>query len=144
MPSPCRVFRVLAIDDDEDDQLIFQRWLRRNATAPFVKMMDSAADAIRYLESLPSNAPELPHVIFCDVKMPGVDGFDFLRWLRSSPHKHIPVVMRSSSPITADVERAYTLGANSYVVKRMDLDAMEQRINDLVHYWRDIAEVPGR
>ncbi len=121
---------------------MFQRWVRRTAAAPLVKLVDSGATAISYLESLPANSPELPHIIFCDIKMPGVDGFDFLQWLRRSMHRHVPVVMRSSSPISSDIARAYELGANSYVVKRMEIESMEQRINELIHYWRDIAEVP--
>lgn len=143
MPPGCRIFRVLAIDDDEDEQIIFQRLIRRTTIAPSVQFMDSAAAAKRFLEKLSADAPELPHVIICDIKMPGMDGFEFLQWLRRSPHRHIPVVMRSSSPIDADIAKAYALGANSYIVKTMGLEAMEQRINDLVHYWRDIAEVPG-
>lgn len=143
-PGPCRVFRLLAIDDDEDDRLIFQRCVRRTAAAPLVKLMDSAVAAVKVLESLPPDDPELPHVIICDIKMPAMDGFEFLQWLRTSPHRHIPVIIRSASPIDSDITRAYSLGANSYIVKRIGLEAMERRINDLVHYWRDIAEVPGR
>jgi CheY-like chemotaxis protein len=141
--KPCRVFRVLVVDDDEDDHLLFQRWVRRAVAAPLVKLVSSGVAAISYLESLAAHSPELPHVIFCDIKMPGIDGFDFLQWLRQSKHRHIPVVMRSSSTISSDIARAYQLGANSYVVKRMEIQSMEERINDLVHYWRDIAEVPG-
>jgi len=143
MASPCRVFRVMAIDDDEDEHLIIRRWVRRSAIPPHIHHVGGAAAAIEYLSSLAPDSPELPHVIFCDVKMPGIDGFQFLQWLRRSVHKRIPVVMRSSSPVTTDVTKAYALGANSYVVKRIGLQATEQRISDLVHYWRDIAEVPA-
>ncbi|HMJ90355.1 MAG TPA: response regulator [Candidatus Acidoferrum sp.] len=144
MQTPERVFRVMAIDDDEDDQILFQRWVKRTDRAPVVRLVSSATAAMAFLKKLPANSPELPHVIFCDIKMPGVDGFDFLRWIRSSEHKQIPVVMRSASPLRTDIARAYQLGANSYVVKRMEPGAMEERINALVHYWRDVAEVPGR
>ncbi len=143
MPGSCRLFRILAIDDDEDDQVFLQRWVRRTETAPFVQLMSSALAARSFLEALPSGSQELPHVILCDIKMPGIDGFDFLQWLRQSRHKNIPIVMRSCSPISSDVARAYQLGANSYVVKKDGLDAMDQRLSDLIHYWRDIAEVPG-
>jgi CheY-like chemotaxis protein len=138
------VFRVLAIDDDEDDQMIFARWARRAVNAPEVKLINDAVSAINYLETLGPASTELPHVILCDIKMPGVDGFEFLNWLRSSPYKQIPIVMRSSSPLHSDIAKAYQLGANSYVVKRIGLDAMEQRIEQLMHYWRNVAEVPGR
>jgi CheY-like chemotaxis protein len=142
--NPPGLFRVLAIDDDEDDQLILARWVSRTTNAPIVKSLNDGLSAIHYLESLGPNSHELPHVILCDIKMPGLDGFEFLRWLRGSPFKSIPVVMRSSSPLYADIVKAYQLGANSYVVKRMGVDANEQRLNQLVHYWRDVAEVPGR
>ena len=138
------MFRVLAIDDDQNDQFVVERWAQRTALAPTVKLLDSGRAAMEYLGSLPESSPDLPHVIICDIKMPGVDGFDFLAWLRKSPHRHIPVVMWSASPVDSDVARAYALGANSYMVKQVDIRKTEQRIDQLIHYWRDIAEVPGR
>lgn len=144
MQHPSNVFRVLAIDDDDDDQILFQHWLRRTVDAPAVQLMSSAVDAVKHLETLAGNSAELPHVIFCDVKMPGLDGFGFLEWLRNSAFKHIPVVMRSASPMEADIARAYELGANSYVVKRVGLRANEERFSEVVRYWRDLAAVPGR
>jgi CheY-like chemotaxis protein len=143
METPERVFRVMAIDDDEDDQMILERWVRRTSGAPQVQFVESGCKAVEILQQLPENAPELPHVILCDINMPGVDGFDFLRWIRASHHRQIPVVMRSSSPIPVDVLKAYELGANSYVVKRIGLHAMEQRLSEIVGYWRDVAKVPG-
>lgn len=144
MAIPAKPFRLVAIDDDEDDQLILQRWLRRSKMSPVVKLFNSGSAAIEYLKALSPNSSELPHVIFCDIKMPGIDGFQFLQWLRRSQHRHLPVVMRSSSPLHTDIAKAYQLGANSYVEKRVGLQAMEERITDLVHYWMDVAEVPGR
>ena len=64
-----------------------------------------------------------PTVIFLDVRMPKLDGFEVLRALRRAPHtRDIPVVMISTSSRPDDVRRAYELGANSYLVKRFDPD----------------------
>lgn len=144
MQHPSNVFRVLAIDDDDDEQILFQHWLRRTVDAPHVQLLSSAADAVKHLETLSTSSGELPHVIICDIKMPGLDGFGFLEWLRSSAFKHIPVVMRSASPIESDIARAYELGANSYVVKRVGLKANEEKFSEVFRYWRDLAAVPGR
>ena len=85
----------------------------------------------------------MPHVILLDLKMPRINGFDFLAWLRSEgPKKHrfIPVVVMSSSGLREDVERAYALGANSYLVKPISWTLFKERIKTVGIYWAEHVE----
>jgi len=84
-----------------------------------------------------------PRVIFLDVRMPRMDGFEVLRVLRSTPHtRAIPVVMVSTSAWPEDVRRAYELGANSYLVKRFDGSDPGGFIAEAARYWVELNYVP--
>jgi CheY-like chemotaxis protein len=85
-----------------------------------------------------------PKVIFLDLKMPKVDGFEVLRRLRASAHtRDIPVVVVSSSPRPEDVEAAYRLGANSFLVKRFQDGRPGGFLEDAARYWLDLNRAPG-
>ena len=92
----------------------------------------------------PPDGKELrPRVIFLDVRMPRMDGFEVLRALRSAPHtRTIPVVMVSTSAWPEDVRRAYELGANSYLVKRFDGRDPGGFIAEAARYWVELNFVP--
>src|SRR5947208_12363803 len=80
----------------------------------------------------------LPQVILLDLKMPRVNGFEFLEWLRNdSPGDlHLlPVVVLSNSDEPGDVNRAYDLGANSYVMKAANMKQFQEGISTLNGYW---------
>ena len=86
-----------------------------------------------------------PDVILLDLKMPRINGFEFLKWLRSGspPHyRFIPVVVMSSSALRQDVELAYALGANSYLVKPVSWKLFQERIQALGIYWAEHVEKP--
>lgn len=72
-----------------------------------------------------------------DIKMPRRSGFDVLEWIKSNdkPWRRIPVIIVSSSNDPADINRAYELGANAYMVKPMDYRAVERLFESITHYW---------
>jgi two-component system response regulator len=142
MPRNPKPFRILVIDDDEDDQFFFERALRKVEPIPEVSLMNSASRAIELLAALEPDSPLTPHVVLCDVKMPVMTGFEFVRWLRDSPHKKMPVVLCSTSTLPQDVDTAYGAGANSFVSKPHAHDDIQKLLQDLVHYWRDVAVLP--
>jgi len=89
---------------------------------------------MRFLE-IASDA-EIPDLIFCDLRMPGMTGHDFIRWLRQSKWQTVPVVVLSSSELTEDIRAAYALGANSFLLKPLSADEILKLIYDAVEYWR--------
>ena len=69
--------------------------------------------------------------------MPGMTGLDVLAEMKKSPELlHIPVVMLTTSQNSADVEAAYTLQANSYLVKSQDFHGFLEQVETFITYWR--------
>ena len=130
---------LLLVDDSGDDVALALRALRRLDLPIEVRTARDGREALAALHVRgPFRAPQplLPRVIFLDVRMPIVDGFEVLKALRSAPHtRSTPVVMMSTSSSPDDVRRAYELGANSYLVKRSDGNAAGNLIAEAARYW---------
>ena len=78
-----------------------------------------------------------------DLKMPRKNGFEVLEWLRQQPGlKRLVVVVLTSSNLTADVNRAYKLGTNSYLVKPGDFETLINLVKSLDTYWLDLNRKP--
>jgi len=78
----------------------------------------------------------LPNLILLDLKMPRLSGFDVLAWLRHEEKcRWLPVIVLSSSNHEADVQRAYSLGANSYLVKPVAFDSLVEIVQAIERYW---------
>lgn len=113
---------VLIVEDFEDDAKLLELLLTSAGIINPIQTVLSAEQAIAYLEGAPpywdrAKYP-LPMVIFLDLKLPGIDGFDFLRWLRAHPLlKAAFIVILSATGDLISVQAAYALGANSFLVK---------------------------
>src|SRR5512138_2531815 len=113
---------ILLVEDDLDDARLLERSLSRwDGTKP-IQVVPSGEQALAYLEGREPFADRerspLPSLIFLDLKLPGISGFEVLTWLRQQPRlSKIQVVVLTGSSKTLDVYRAYELGANSYLVK---------------------------
>jgi len=112
-----------------------------------LKVVNDGNEAIQYLEGAGQYGDReqypVPNVILLDLKMPRITGFEFLEWLRSkgpSKHRFIPVVVMSSSVLKEDVDRAYSLGANSYLVKPVSWALFKERIKAIGIYWAEHVE----
>ena len=106
-------------------------------------------EAMQYLEAEGKFSNEekypVPDVVLLDLKMPRINGFEFLHWLRCESPAHlrfIPVVVMSSSALRQDVDKAYALGANSYLVKPVQWKLFQERIQALGLYWAVHVERP--
>jgi len=78
-----------------------------------------------------------------DLRLPGTDGFEVLRWVRAAPElKRLLVVVLTSSNLQSDVDRAYELGANSYLVKPVEFQEMVNLVQRFEVYWSEINRIP--
>jgi len=85
----------------------------------------------------------LPELLLLDLKMPKLDGFEVLRWLRQDPGlKALRVVVLTSSEEISDVNRAYQLGANSFLVKPVNFDHLVEISQAIKGYWLWLSKVP--
>ena len=139
----------LLVEDDPNDALLVELEFKKEAPEIQLHWVNDGHEAMDYLEGRPPftdrRTHPLPDVIILDLKMPRIDGFDFLEWLHtSSPanFKLIPVIVMSSSNVQEDIKRAYELGANSYVVKPVNFGEFRERIRLLGLLWGSHAETP--
>jgi len=133
---------LLLVDDDGDDVAIALRALRRLELPVEVRTARNGREALAVLHAdgdWSAGEPLHPRVIFLDVKMPLLDGFEVLRALRRFPHtRAVPVVMLSTSSQPGDIRRAYELGANSYLVKRGVSGDPGTMIAQAARYWVEL------
>jgi CheY-like chemotaxis protein len=84
-----------------------------------------------------------PLIILLDLKLPKVDGLEVLRHLKGHHHyKAIPVIVLTTSSETRDIESAYTLGVNSYIVKPVDFSQFIEVAQQIEHYWTAVNVSP--
>ena len=131
---------ILVVEDDANDALLLERAFQKSEMPIAVKVLRTVDDAIAYLQGRPPFADRqtcpMPVLILQDIKLPLKSGFDFVSWLRAQPAlKRLPVIMLTSSKAPSDINRAYELGANSYLVKPVAFESFRQMIKTLQLYW---------
>jgi CheY-like chemotaxis protein len=137
---------ILLVEDDPGDVRLALEVLRELHMAERCVVVNDGEEAIDFLHARGAHsqrAPGVPRVIVLDLKMPRVDGFEFLEQIKVDPRfKLIPVVVLTSSREERDVQRAYGLGVNSYAVKSINFAEYRERLRTLVKYWADVNEQP--
>lgn len=131
---------VLYVDDDEND-VLFLKMAFKNAGVPNpLQVLPDGRVAIDYLLGVEpySNRNEfpLPCLVLLDVKLPKKSGIEVLQWMRATPEfAMLPVIMLTSSDSEADVQRAYTHGANGYLVKPGSPKELLVMVKAIKDYW---------
>ncbi len=125
---------ILHVEDSPDDAVLTEMAFRRAGAQAGIRLAADGRQAIDWLQGLDPNAALA--CVLLDIKLPGMSGLEVLGWIRSQARfKRLPVVMLTSSLLPDDINAAYDLGANSYLVKPPDLDSLVAlaRLVDL--YW---------
>ncbi|HET7624043.1 MAG TPA: response regulator [Verrucomicrobiae bacterium] len=135
-----RDFIVLLVEDDLNDIFLVKRAFKMARLETPLQVVTDGEDAIRYLKGEGKFADRetypLPHLVVMDIKMPRRTGFEVLEWIKTDGTlRRIPVIIVSSSDRPQDVNRAYELGANAYMVKPMDFLEVEHLFESITHYW---------
>src|SRR3954447_20890437 len=138
---------ILLVEDDQNDVLLLQRAFQKAGLRNNLRIVRDGEQAIQYLagQGVYSNRERfpLPYLVLLDLKMPGTDGFEVLRWARTEPDlKRLLFVVLTSSNLQSDVDRAYDLGANSYLVKPVEFEQMAHMIQRFEVYWTEINRMP--
>jgi CheY-like chemotaxis protein len=139
---------ILLAEDEANDVLLLERAFEKAGLQRTLKIVRDGEQAIQYLSGRGSYTDRkkfpLPFLLLLDLKMPGTDGFEVLQWLRGQPEfKRLLVVVLTSSNLQSDVDRAYELGANSYLVKPVSFDEMANLIQRFEMYWTEINRTPS-
>jgi CheY-like chemotaxis protein len=142
-----RQCHILIVDDDENDIFFVKRAFTEIDVHCKFQMLKNGQEVIDYLVGIGTYADRekypLPMMILMDLKMPVMDGFEVLAWLRSKPGiKVIPTIVFSSSDLPKDITRAYELGANSFMTKSVTYDGLLTKLQTLSHYWLEHCKHP--
>jgi CheY-like chemotaxis protein len=137
---------ILLVEDEEDDVFIMRRALKDAQVANPLQVVTDGQAALDYLTGNGEYADRtrypLPFLIFLDLKLPYYDGFEILTRIRQqSALKSIIVVVLTSSAELRDKDRAYQLGARSYLIKPPTVKTLNEVFNALKSYWLSKAEV---
>ena len=132
---------ILLAEDREDEVLLIRRAFREANFVNPLHVVPDGEEAIAYLEGKGKYANReeypLPALLLLDLKMPRKDGLEVLDWIRHHPQlSALRVVVLTSSDHIQDVNRAYQLGANSFLVKPVDFHHFVEMTQALHGYWK--------
>jgi two-component system response regulator len=138
---------ILLVEDNPQDAELTIRALKKRNLANQLHLVEDGAEALDYIFCRGSYAgremSSPPKVVLLDLKLPKVSGLEVLRELKADDRtRSIPVVVVTSSREDPDIQTAYALGANSYVVKPVDFDAFLDAMSRLGFYWLLLNQPP--
>jgi CheY-like chemotaxis protein len=117
--------RILCVEDNEDNLFMLQRRLTRAGFE--VKVAMNGAQSVQWAKTL------LPDLIVMDLNLPGLDGFEATRQLKSQPEtKHIPIIVLSAHDREKNREKALAAGCDEFETKPTDFEALVRKIHSLL------------
>ena len=134
-------FIVLLVEDNLNDIFLVKRAFKKALLQNPLQVVTDGEEALHFLSGQGKysdrQAYPLPQLIVMDISMPLKTGFEVLEWIKKQPHalRRIPVVIVSGSDQPSDINRAYELGANAYMVKPVDYREVERLFESITHYW---------
>jgi len=140
-----KVKKILIVDDSPNDVELTISALAEGQVANEVIVAEDGVEALDYLYKRGKFVDEkgMPVVILLDIKMPRMNGIEVLKHIREDVNfKLIPVIMLTSSREERDLVESYELGANSYVVKPVDIVQFIDALKVLGQYWVVINQLP--
>ena len=141
------IANILLADDDENEELLLRRAFNKAGLPHRLIAVRDGDQAIEYLSGTgvyrDRETHPFPSLLLLDLKMPRTNGFAVLEWIRKQQNiKRLIVVILSSSRQETDIDRAYDLGANSYITKPGIIDDLIEDMRRLHAYWIEVNEKP--
>jgi CheY-like chemotaxis protein len=138
---------ILLVEDSDDDQILMRRAFTQANLANPIHGVSDGDEAVAYLSGEGKYADRetypLPILILLDLKLPKRSGDEVLQWLRAQPGlKRVPVAILTSSNEAVDINRAYDLGANAYLVKPVGFESLVELVKSLNLFWLILNEGP--
>ena len=132
--------QILIAEDDESYSFFLERAFRDIPLKTPPRILPDGEEVIAYLQGTGKYSNRLdypvPNLLFLDLKMPRLGGFDVLRWMQGHPeHRVIPTMILSGSSLRTDVDRAFKLGAQAYVTKPANLEELRKLVASACEFW---------
>lgn len=133
---------VLLVEDNEGDAELFREAVQEHSHI-HVRVAEDGSRALDILKGLDGDAEgSRPHMIILDLNLPELPGDEFLGVIKNDARwRSIPVVIFTSSESEKDIEKAYSLYANAYVVKPTRFDEYKDTINQIMTFWCGTAQL---
>lgn len=138
---------ILIAEDNDDHVLLLRRALKKGAILNPIFVVSDGEEAVAYLKGEGKFADRyeypLPGLLLLDLKMPKKNGFEVLQWIREQPFlKRLRVVVLTTSDNPQDIDRAYELGANSFIVKPLEQQQFLEVTEAIKGYWLWMSAAP--
>jgi len=140
-----RPIEILLVDDSPADAWLIRRALEEGDTPKRITVIADGERVVDYLHRRGefANAPR-PDLILLDLNLPRVAGLDVLQRIKTDPAlRTITVIVLTTSEASIDINRAYDLSANCYVVKPLELDDFTATIRGIENFWMRLASLPS-
>lgn len=140
---------ILLVEDNPEDAELTLRALKKRNLANRLYLVEDGAEALDFIfcrgAYAERNIKTPPKVVLLDLQLPKVNGLEVLQAIKSDPAtRTIPVVILTSSRQDPDIQTAYALGANSYVVKPVNFDNFSEAMVQVGYYWLLLNQPPGQ
>jgi CheY-like chemotaxis protein len=130
---------IILADDDEDDREIFRMALHELHIAADVVFAENGGQLLEHLKK------RRPEIIFLDLNMPLINGFECLNHIRNNPDmQHVPIIILSTSNSNNDINKCYEMGSTYYIVKPFSYLQLSRIIGDLFEKNLDPKARPSR
>ncbi len=139
-------YPILLVEDNPDDVLITKRAFKKGKIKNKLYTVENGVEALKFLnkEGDYSDAP-VPALILLDINMPLMNGFQVLEKIKGDDKlRSIPVIMLTTSERDNDIDRAYALGCNSYIVKPVNFQKFLDVVINAQEYWLQLCKVPTK
>jgi CheY-like chemotaxis protein len=138
---------ILVAEDDEAHVGLLQRAFRLAGIVAPVHFVSDGDETIAYLKGegkfVRRDEFPLPDLLLLDLNMPRKDGFEVIQWIRhQSEFQALRIVVLTTSDALRDINKAYQLGANSFLTKPLVFTEFKDTIQAMYHYWMGISKTP--
>jgi two-component system, chemotaxis family, response regulator Rcp1 len=139
-------FDILIVEDNPGDARLIEEVLHTHTDHFHLHLVEDGVEAMSFLyrEGKFLNSPR-PDLIFLDLNLPKKDGREVLAEIKSDRNlKQIPVVIMTTSQAEDDILKAYSLHANCFVTKPLELDQFNSAIKSLIEFWCTLVKLPRK